>query len=211
MFNFIKKMFSKNKVIEDTINKNRERLDEDVESRPEDVDCSVYDLPSISGNIDAKYNMLLMDDFEEQFTLYNLDFKRLKRDNVMDINKEFKIYNAKGINAGFETCKLLNTDVIIDVALLDLTLETSVKLKSGELIVKDGVDIAIKLLETNPNCKFVFCTAHNLNKRDPLIQQYIAKFNKTTGLDFNDYYLSKAGDRYSKIKELTSGFSHEKD
>jgi len=168
---------------------------------PSEVNYNAMDPVKIIGNENSDYRILLMDDFVEQFTLYELDFNRIKRRYEYDILKEFKVYEAIGAYAGFMTHKLLNELPGLNVAVLDMTLEMSIKLSNGDIIEYDGVDIAIDIIKRFPECEIVFCTAHSLNKRDPLMSKYITKFEEATGKEFDPYYMSKADKRSDIIYE----------
>jgi len=194
MFNKLKDIFGLNK---------KPKVDTDLKEEnsnlPESIQYNLMDPILIKGNEEASKSILLMDDFVEQFTLYELDFNRVKRQYEFDILKEFKVYEAIGVYAGFTTHKLLEEIDDLSIAILDMTLEMSIKLSNGKIIEYDGVDIAIEILEKFPECQIVFCTAHSLNKRDPLMSQYITKFEDNTKLKFDDFYMSKADTRYKVI------------
>jgi len=174
-------------------------LKEENSNLPQTIQYNLMDPILVIGNEEADKSILLMDDFVEQFTLYELDFNRVKRQYEFDILKEFKVYEAMGAYAGFTTHKLLEEIDNLNIAVLDMTLEMSIKLSNGEIIEYDGVDIAIEILEKFPDCQIVFCTAHSLNKRDPVMSQYITKFEDKTKLKFDDFYMSKADLRYKVI------------
>ena len=55
------------------------------------------------------------------------------------------------------------------------------------------IDIAIKLLELNPDIKFKFISAHTLNKRNYTMVNYFNKFESVTNLDISKYYIYKNG------------------
>jgi len=169
---------------------------------PVDIDYDTFDDVEMMSNDKDKFNMLLMDDFLEQFTLYDLDFKKIKREYFYDVKDKINIIKAAGKYAGFMTYKLLKSNKIrIDFALLDLTLETSIKISNGDIIEYDGIDIAFELLDRNKDCIILFCTAHSLNKKDPLMSFYIKKFEERTNLNFDDFYMSKASIRHKRIYE----------
>jgi len=181
-------------------------LEEVKSNLPSEVDYNNMEPVKIIGNPNSKLGILLMDDFVEQFTLYELDFNNIRRKYDFDVLKGFKIYEAIGQYAGFTTHKLIREIPNLELAILDMTLEMSIKLCNGDIVEYDGVDIAIDIMERFPECEIVFCTAHSLNKRDPLMSKYIKKFEESTGKEFDPYYMSKADKRseliYDRIKKV---------
>ena len=208
ILNKFKMMFTSTKEIDKKANT---VLDNNNTDLPTSIDYGSLGLPNIIENESNKYSMLLMDDFLEQFTLYKLDFKKIKRTHNFDVLKEFKIYEAKEQYAGFITYNLINNLDKLDIAILDLTLEMAIKLRDGTIVEYDGIDIFKMVKDKFPECQISFCTAHTLNPRDPVMKKYMDKFktiyNRDNDLQFKDYYMSKADFRsdkiYSMIKKVT--------
>ena len=55
------------------------------------------------------------------------------------------------------------------------------------------------------NIKFLFLTAHTLNRRNPVLSNYFEKFEESTGKSIEDFYLNKNVDRFNKLYELLYG------
>jgi len=160
-------------------------------------------LPTIYGNVNATKTMLLVDDQESVFYLYDLDFESIKKRFGYDILNEFKIVRCDGNDAGFTASKYIQSvDNEIVVGILDLTLGTIVKLSNGKILLRDGVDLALELIDRHPRCKIGVCTAHMLNDENPAIMALIHKFNKATGRELLDYAFSKNSDRPQHIFNL---------
>jgi len=159
--------------------------------------------PTIYGNVNATKIMLLVDDQESVFYLYDLDFESIKKRFGYDILEEFKIVRCDGNDAGFTASKYIQSvDNEIVVGILDLTLGTIVKLSNGKMLLRDGVDLALELIDLHPRCKIGICTAHMLNDENPAIMALTRKFNKATGRKLLDYAFSKNGDRPQYIFNL---------
>jgi len=174
------------------------------------VDLETFDDPNIT-NPKGRKTFLFMDDIEESDYLFTVDFSNIKKDYGYDIYKELKIVKCYGNNAGFIADKYITNNPKIDYAVLDITLGSSIKLASGQYIEYDGVDIALKILENNPKAKILFCTAHTLNRRNPLMQDYINKFEENTNLVIDNFYLNKNDDRvtayakFLRLKRINNG------
>lgn len=187
-----------------------EKIDYSGIVMPEDISNEVKDYsydqiadPILYGNLESKKTFLLMDDLEDVFYLYRIDFKNIKEKYGYDILKEFKIVKCSGDNAGFIADKYLqNNDDELVIALLDITLGKIIKLDTGEVLSFDGVDIALTIMNQYPKCSIKFCSAHRLNKKNPEILKFIDKFENATQLDISDFYFSKNSDRASYIYEM---------
>ncbi|MGE3593804.1 MAG: hypothetical protein AB7G52_15100 [Arcobacter sp.] len=168
----------------------------------ESMDYSTYKDPVII-NKDNDKTLLILDDINVSMALYESDFNRIKRTYSKDIKNDFKVVNVIGTTAGFMAHKyIVVNNNKIDYAILDITLGYIVKLNNGEYLEFDGIDIAIDILKSNQGAKFLFSTAHTLNRRNPTMEYYFSKFETATGLNIEDYYLNKNTDRAEKIYHM---------
>ena len=156
--------------------------------------------------MDKNITILILDDIPESITLYNSDFLRIGKRYNKNILEDLKIVYTIGRPAGYIAYKyIIEYPNTINYAILDITLGYIIKLEDGEYIELDGIDIAIYLLRHNTNIKFLFSTAHTLNRRNPTMEYYFKKFESETGLNIEDYYLNKNSDRAEKIYNMISG------
>lgn len=165
--------------------------------------------PIIYGNVNSKQSIMLMDDQDAAFYLYNSDFVEIERRFDFSVLDEFKIVRCDGPEAGFIASNYINTvkDEIV-IAILDLTLGKIVKMPTGRSVLYDGIDVALELIEHQPHCKIGFCTAHMLDETNPAIRELINKFSTTTGHNLIDYSFSKNGDRAAHIHGLIEAVRH---
>jgi len=200
MFKLFKKWFSKPTMLEvtPTIKKTRDDL-------IKEVNLSIFKQPDIT-NVDKNITILILDDIPESITLYNSDFLRIGKRYNKNILEDLKIVYTIGRPAGYIAYKyIIEHPNTINYAILDITLGYIIKLEDGEYIELDGIDIAIYLLRYNTNIKFLFSTAHTLNRRNPTMEYYFNKFESETGLNIEDYYLNKNSDRAEKIYNMIYG------
>ena len=197
--NFIKNFFNKEH------NSDKEYIDSSeidtdvVESFDYDT---MDDVEYLSEDIDEKDVLLLVDDLEDQFFLYEMDFKNIKSKFDCSIYDEYLVCKSSGEMAGFSAIKFINNTDRLDVAILDITLGKSIKLSNGEYIDIDGVDIGLSILKKFPRCKVVFCSAHPLNRRNPDIHSFMMKWEDSTGIRMEDVYFNKNSDRHKYIYDL---------
>lgn len=171
------------------------------------IDYDEYEEPEII-NHDGEKTLFILDDIPDSLTLYRIDFSNIKRRFKKNVDKDFKIVKCVGATAGFKAHKFINVEHNkIDYAILDITLGYIKKLNNGEYLEFDGVDIAIDILEDNPDAKILFSTAHTLNKRNPTMKYYFEKFENNTGKKIEDHYLHKNSERVTPIKGLLYGGS----
>lgn len=159
--------------------------------------------PVIYGNVDSKETILLMDDQDSVFYLYDIDFRTILNRYNIDLLARFKIVRCDGPEAGFIASEYLdkcNDDIVI--AILDLTLGKIIKSDDGKAIIHDGVDVALEIIDKYPKCKIGLCTAHMLCDTNPAIAPLIRKFNTATGHNLLDYAFSKNSDRAKHIRDM---------
>lgn len=171
----------------------------------EDIDFEQFRMPSIRGNKESKKSILLLDDLPFVINLYENNFKKIKRNYNVDIFTDFKLIYATESDCGGKVLKYIYLDALknkIDYAILDITLGYICRTKNKKPIEIDGIDIALILLNKNPDVQFKFISAHTLNKHNKTMQMYFDKFEKNTNLNIEDYYINKNGDQITPIYEL---------
>jgi len=160
--------------------------------------------PNIRGNPNSDKSIIIMDDQDVVFYLYDLDFKNVYERFGKDILAEYKIVECSGPFAGFMASKYVNeSDDNLVIAILDLTLGKIIKSESG-LTIFDGVDIALEIIQIHPKCKIGLCTAHMLTADNPSIRPLIDKFNSATGSDLLTHAFSKSSDRAQRIHDMVA-------
>lgn len=158
--------------------------------------------PEVYG--EGNKSLLLLDDVSLVYNLYKTTFNRINRAYNVDMFKDYKIIYSIGSMSGYTAYKyILNNK--IDYALLDITLGDIVRNSNNEIIEIDGVDIAIKLLELNPNIKFKFISSHTLNMKNYTMIYYFNKFESVTKRKISNYYIYKNGDLSQDIYNFLYG------
>jgi hypothetical protein len=168
----------------------------------DNLDLTTFKEPTIYGIGDKK--LLLLDDVGMMYNLYKITFGRINRMYNVNVENTFSVVVSIGKLSGYMAYKyILNNK--IDYALLDITLGDLVRNKLNNSVEIDGIDIAIKLLELNPDVKFKFISAHTLNKRNYTMINYFNKFESATHLDISKYYIYKNGDMCKDIYNFLYG------
>lgn len=172
----------------------------DFSSSLDEIDLNKYNLPNKLGNTQDK-GLLLMDDVKHTSSLYSIDFKRIQRRHNKNILSDFTVITAYGRECGFQVAKYIKEEENppITHALLDITLGYSERLPSGDLLEIDGIDIAMELIKSNPDIKFLFCTSHSNCSDVSTMKYYFDKFEKE-GYDISKYIIDKnSSERYEDI------------
>ena len=166
--------------------------------------------PAISGAVYSRVTMLVVDDQDAVFYLYDSDFNSIKDRFGYDVHKHYKIVKCSGPLAGGIATEYIRShpdDIVI--GLLDLTLGSAIRHSDGTTKLYDGVDIALSIIMQHPKCKLGFCTAHMLSMDNPAIYRLHSKFMDATGHNLLDYSFSKNSDRasyiYGLIKDVNAG------
>jgi len=204
MLNIFKRFFKKEKNDnnKEYNNKELDKLLTDIQDGVESIDYDKYGNPGIS-RVENGKTILILDDIQNMWYLYGEDFKDIKRVYDKDVNEDFNIITCLGPKAGFIAHKFIHENYEhVDYAILDITLGYGVKLTNGDYVEYDGIDVFLELYKRNPDLKFIFCTAHTLNKKNPTVGFFFKKFEDATGLNFSNYYLNKNSERYKRIYEL---------
>jgi len=166
---------------------------------------TVISEPVITGNLDSNRAILIVDDQESVFYLYETDFETILERYGYDICANYKIVKCSGYTAGATAEAYVNgvsDDIVIGI--LDLTLGTPIVTADGGIRLYDGVDIALEIIKGHPRCKISFCTAHIMDSENPAIKPLVDKFLNNTGHNLLDYSFSKNSDRAEFLYELVT-------
>lgn len=165
-----------------------------------DLDLIAVTTPIIKG--ESERSILVLDDVDMMYNLYMGDFRKIKRNNNADVMADFKIVLSTGYDCGYKAYKYIELGNKIDYGILDITLGCVMKTRSGEHVEIDGIDIAIQILKQNPDFKFKFVSAHTLNRHNHTMLYYFNKFEQSTGLNIEEYYVNKNGNRAEELYKL---------
>lgn len=145
-----------------------------------------------------KPTILIMDDIPDTYSLYQIDFNKIKIKYKEDIFGNYNVVAALGHEAGFIAYKYIMSNKRLDYAILDITIGSIVKFDNGEYLDIDGVDIGLVILQ-NTKAKILFSTAHTLNRKNMVMEYYITKFEEYNDEDISKYAISKNNDRVQPI------------
>jgi len=188
----------------------KEDIDEMLKTPMPDNVVTLEDLcdipgPELCGNLNSNKVLLLLDDQDSVFYLYDMDFDKIKKEYGYDVEAEYMVVKCKGQYAAYTASRYLfanQYDIVI--AILDLTVGKILKLETNELILFDGADVALEIIHEYPKCKLAFCTAHIMEDTNPAISGIVNKFNTATGCNLLDYTFSKNSNRAKYIYNLIS-------
>ncbi len=151
-------------------------------------------------------SMLIVDDDLSSHMLYGLileEHEQISKTKMCDTHTQ---YLAKGPMAGFIAADFIDMGKQnIDVAILDITLETYVKLENEVIVGYDGIDIAELLVNANPNVRFIFCTAHAMGTTTDAMNKYTAKYKQIFKQDINTVTYTKDRINQTIIGDLLYG------
>jgi len=208
MFSYITKLLNRIKGVTELPPEVEQSIDKFYkESRDDDsvIGMLANVHPDIYGNQASDISIILVDDQESVFYLYDSDFAEIKKRFGLDVLSKYKIVKCSGRVAGFVASEYIrNTPDSVVIGILDLTLGTIVKLSNGGTLIYDGVDLALELIELHPRCKIGVCTAHMIEDNNPAIAGLVTKFNTATGHNLLDYCFSKNSDRAEHFYKLLS-------
>lgn len=122
--------------------------------------------------------ILIMEDYPGMVDLLYTEVIRIQ---CCHVPEKFNIITATEEYAAFTVKEYLDNGGKIDIAFLDITLGG---IKDG--VELDGIDIAIMIKKSNPDCEIRFITGHTLNKRNPEIFEFMQKFYNETGLQIDE-------------------------
>jgi len=157
----------------------------------------------VNGYDPNKETLLIMDDIDDTYTMYEIDFDKIKLLKDKDIYARFNVVTAMGVEAGFLAYKAIQYGLKIDYAILDITVGNMIKFSNGEYLDIDGVDIGLMLLKNDT--KIIFSTVHTMNKKMLVMEYYINKFENCEGKDITDYTMNKNGERVTPLYKFIYG------
>lgn len=176
---------------------------------PKEIDWDSVPEPEIE-DYGKEKNLLIVDDIKETLGLYSNDRRHMMEKYNYDLHDEYNIILCLGAKAGFIAEKIIRENKIhIDTAILDISLNCSVKLQSGTIVSITGISLAGELVDINPDVNIVIATVHNLDIKEPVILNYTAKYNLLTKRNIMDSYLNKNNTKRHEVlySLLTGGVS----
>lgn len=166
------------------------------------IDITLLPDPEII-NPDGKITLMIVDDLDIAFLLYDSDFADLKRVHGEKCLDDFKIVKCHGQHAGNMAWKYLKTNKV-DKALLDISLIKEPININGERVVIEGYDIAINLHKENPNMDIAVCTSNSIGMGSigSVAGIYREIFEEYTKRDFMKAYINRNASRTIGVAEL---------
>lgn len=146
--------------------------------------------------------LLIIDDLPTTEVLYSVDFKHIKSDFEFDINKKFNIIMLYDRKVGFAALKFLKKKIKIDYAILDINIDSLEKFDNGDYLDLDGIDLAMELVKENSSVKIIFSSAYTLNVRNPLMYEYITKYEQHFNKSLVENTIDKNSVRYKVLHQF---------
>lgn len=146
--------------------------------------------------------LLIVDDLPTTEVLYLVDFKNIKIDFNLDVHEKFNIIMLYDRKVGFAALKFLKKNIKIDYAILDINIDSLEKFDNGDYLDLDGIDLATELVKHNENVKIIFSSAYTLNIRNPLMYEYITKYEKQFNKSLVENTIDKNSVRYKVLHQF---------
>jgi hypothetical protein len=148
------------------------------------------------GDKHSPLKMVIVDDLETIVSYYiNLLEQYSKRYDV-DIFKNYHVLLFTGDKCGYRAYKYIMENKI-QLALLDITLNQSIKYQLGDdtyYMTIDGPDIASLISNKYPDVRYMFNTAHRISDDNTILQKYLIKIKAICNkhmLDYNRLFINK--------------------
>ena len=93
-------------------------------------------------------------------------------------------------------------NINIDYAILDINIDSLEKFDDGDYLDLDGIVIAIELIKINPNVNIIFSSAYTLNAKNPLMYDYIVKYEKNFNKSLVENTIDKNSVRFKVLYQF---------
>lgn len=167
------------------------------------LDYSKFTKPLfVSGYDPNRKTIILLDDLVPTKFLYEIAMEDIDKSTNTVFLEKFNVIYFFGKNIGFSFIDFLRTtDIKIDYAILDITINTYTRVKNTTLDL-DGVDLAIEINKKYPNCTILFNSAHTMNPRNPTVSNFMGKFKKHFGIGLESQSIDKMSNISLALKKL---------
>lgn len=146
--------------------------------------------------------LFIMDDLPTTEVLYTVDFKNINNDFGFNVNEKFNIIMLYDRKVGFAALKFLKKQLKIDYCILDINIDSLEKYDSGDYLDLDGIDIAIEMMKYNQDTKVIFSSAYTLDIKNPLMLEYITKYETHFNKSLVENTIDKNSVRYKVLYEF---------
>lgn len=174
-----------------------------VEEMLDLLDYSKFTKPLFVNSYDPnRKTIILLDDLVPTKFLYEIAMEDIDKSTNTVFLEKFNVIYFFGKNIGFSFIDFLRTtDIKIDYAILDITINTYTRVKNTTLDL-DGVDLAIEINKKYPDCTILFNSAHTMNPRNPTVSNFMGKFKKHFGIGLESQSIDKMSNISLALKKL---------